>query len=244
MEEPLAAPALATAFPAPPPFWQSFTPDNLERIAELRAAETPSSKTYDPANELPLRILDLPPELRCLQPPEQPTEGKYRSFGELIDLNKPLRSLEEQDIEQLYTPPGSPTGSGTGQHADRAFILKKLAKSILLNFLELVGIMSVNAEDASAKIDDMGVLFKNFHYLLNEYRPHQARESLILMMQDQLDKSRAETQGIKDMKEKVEGILEGLSQAKLAEIVESNTQGDEVELEGKEVWDELQKEFD
>lgn len=86
MEEQQAAPALATAFPAPPPFWQSFTPENLERIAEFRASQNPINKTYDPATELPLRILDLPPELRCLQPPVQPPEGKYKCFGDFYNV--------------------------------------------------------------------------------------------------------------------------------------------------------------
>ncbi|KAH6714265.1 hypothetical protein BKA61DRAFT_57682 [Leptodontidium sp. MPI-SDFR-AT-0119] len=40
---------------------------------------------------------------------------------------------------------------------------------------------------------------------------YQTRESLILMMQDQLERLRAETRTIKEMKKKVEGTLEGLS---------------------------------
>jgi mediator of RNA polymerase II transcription subunit 7 len=82
----------------------------------------------------------------------------------------------------------------------------------------------------------------NFHHLLNEYRPHQARESLILMMQDQLDRSRAETQGIREMKEKVESILEGLSQAKLAEDAGEAVTEKQRE-EGAEVWEVLEREF-
>ncbi|KAF8850113.1 MED7-domain-containing protein [Acephala macrosclerotiorum] len=260
MEQPQEAPALATAFPAPPPFWQSFTKENLDRIKELRGV-APTSKDYDGATGLPRRILDLPPELRLLQPPDQPADGKYRLFGDIYDLNTPLYSLQDQNVEQLFTPPGSPSESGTAKNFDRAFILKKLAKSLLLNFLELVGIMAVNpGQDPNApppppgverhlfayeeKIADLQTIFLNFHHLLNEYRPHQARESLILMMQDQLDKSRAETQGIREMKAKVEGILEGLSQAKLAEFAEMNGKGGQDDLEGKDVWDELEKEFD
>jgi mediator of RNA polymerase II transcription subunit 7 len=60
-------------------------------------------------------------------------------------MNDPLPSLEEQGIQQLYTPPATPTGSN-GKHTDRALILKRIAKSLLLNFLELLGIMSVNPE--------------------------------------------------------------------------------------------------
>ena len=64
---------------------------------------------------------------------------------------------------------------------------------------------------------DLRTLFINFHHLLNEYRPHQARESLILMMRDQLERSRKETEGILKMKEEVEGMLEGLQKIGLGE---------------------------
>jgi len=83
----------------------------------------------------------------------------------------------------------------------------------------------------------------NFHHLLNEYRPHQARESLIMMMQDQVDRIRAETQANREITAKGEGILEGLGQAKLADEDESNTKGEDY-IDGKDVWEELEREFD
>ena len=87
-----------------------------------------------------------------------------------------------------------------------------MAKSLLLNFLELVGVLSVNPEQYGRKIEDLRTLFINAHHLLNEYRPHQARETLILMMEEQLARSRAETDGIRNMKEKVDSILDGLGE--------------------------------
>lgn len=60
-------------------------------------------------------------------------------------LNDPIPTLAEAGVEQLYTPPSTPTG----KHRDRALILKRLAKSLLLNFLELVGIMSINPEQVT-----------------------------------------------------------------------------------------------
>jgi mediator of RNA polymerase II transcription subunit 7 len=145
-------------------------------------------------------------------------------------------------IQQLYTPPSTPSG----KHIDRAFILKRLAKSLLLNFLEFVGVLGTNPEQYAEKLADLRTLLINFHHLLNEYRPHQARESLILMMQDQLERSRAETEGIMGMKGRVEGIIEGLSQAKLGEGVgDVDMQGLEKEEmeEGRDVWEELKREF-
>jgi len=86
MEDQQQAPtSLATAFPSPPPFWKSFTPSNTSRIASLRAAELSFSRQpQDPAKEVPVRILDLPAELRNLQPPEPPADGVYRCFGDLF----------------------------------------------------------------------------------------------------------------------------------------------------------------
>ncbi len=65
------------------------------------------------------------------------------------------------------------------------------------------------------------------------------------MMQDQLEKSRAETQGIREMKGKVEGIIEGLSlDLKKVDVVngEVEKKSESVE-EGREVWEELEREF-
>jgi len=245
---------LAAAFPSPPPFYEHFTPENLERISTLRATQQASSSNtpqQTPESKLPIRLLDLPPELRFLQPPEPPAEGRYRSFGDNYNLNEVLPSLKEQGIEQLYTPPdtpGSSSNDSAGAHTDRALILKLIAKSLLLNFLELMGIMSVNPEQYSDKIQDLRTLFINFHHLLNEYRPHQARESLILMMEAQLARAKAETEGIEKMKAKVEGILAGLGQAKLVSgdemerEMKSTVEGDDDRYE-REVWDELEKEF-
>jgi mediator of RNA polymerase II transcription subunit 7 len=119
-----------------------------------------------------------------------------------------------------------------------------IPKRSLLSSLDFL----MRYRQAEEKKEDLRVLFINFHHLLNEYRPHQARESLILMMQDQLDKSRAETLGIKAMKEKVEGILVGLGQMQVVEKEEDTIMGEDIAVnqevqEGKDVWDELEREF-
>lgn len=118
-------------------------------------------------------------------------------------------------VEQVYTPPSTPSPSQTPSqttsvHHDRAFILKRLAKSLLLNFLELVGIMAANSSQWHEKVQDIRTLSINFHHLLNEYRPHQARESLILMMREQLDNRRAEIRAVRECHERVEKAFERL----------------------------------
>ncbi|KFY29605.1 hypothetical protein V494_08624 [Pseudogymnoascus sp. VKM F-4513 (FW-928)] len=236
----------ASAFPSPPPFYQHFTEENIARVAALRAEKDSNSNQKDDSFKEP----DLPADLQYLQPPQPPAEGTYRSFGDLYNLNDVLPSLTEQGIEQLYSPPASPSGSGSDpqSHSDRTLILKRISKSLLLNFLELMGIMSVNPEQYAEKIQDLRTLFINFHHLLNEYRPHQARESLILMMEAQLARSKAETDGIESMKTKVEGILAGLGQVNIAREEAEEYKDDKKDLEeydgAKDVWEELHREME
>lgn len=92
-------------------------------------------------------------------------------------------------------------------HADK---LIHITRSILLNFLELADILSKNPEHFGPKIDDLTVLFYNAHHLLNEYRPHQARETLIAMMEERISSMRTDIQDVKDMEVKVDEMLGNL----------------------------------
>jgi mediator of RNA polymerase II transcription subunit 7 len=89
--------ALAAAFPSPPPFYQHFTSENLDRIAALRAfkhtegsdsalvLQSTGSESLTP--KAAIRLFDLPPELRFLQPPEPPAQGIFRSFGDVFNVS-------------------------------------------------------------------------------------------------------------------------------------------------------------
>lgn len=70
--------------------------------------------------------------------------------------------------------------------------------------------MSLDPTLGSAKALDLRTLFLNFHHVLNEYRPHQAREQLIQLMQERLDQTRAETAANRAVAEKARRVLEGL----------------------------------
>ncbi|KAH6609960.1 med7-member of rna polymerase ii transcriptional regulation mediator complex [Trichoderma cornu-damae] len=227
--------SLASTFPNPPDFWKAFTPDKIAKVGELRRAHAAG----DEEGADHVRIPDLPEDLMALQPPPEPADGRWRVFGDQymvcvascvrpswhrlrslipasmrLQLDDKLPTLEEQGIENLPA-----TGSSNGKdakHYDRAFELKRLAKSLLLNFLELAGIMSRNPADAEAKIKDLRTIFINIHHILNEYRPHQARESAIEMMQDHLDRTRTETAAIRTQVDKARKVLEGLGSLDLS----------------------------
>jgi len=75
---------------------------------------------------------------------------------------------------------------------------------------------------------------------MNQYRPHQSRESLILMMEEQVAKANAETEGIYAMKRKVDGILDGFKDIHIPEdeSVEEVVAVGEVD-DGSDAWEEL-----
>ncbi|KAI0437586.1 MED7-domain-containing protein [Xylaria telfairii] len=221
MDEEQQQTASASTWPPPPPFWKAFTPDNVARIEELRKATADRLGIQDTSS---VRIDGLPRELRNLQPPPEPEDGAWRVFGDKYVLNDELPQLEDGAIRRLF--PNSEERDQDGKHFDRATILKRLAKSLLLNFLELTGLLATNPEAAEDKVTDIRDLFINFHHLINEYRPHQARESLIALMQSQLDRTRAETNAIRDAIDHAQRVLEGLGSITIEELPNYNVDDD------------------
>merc|ERR1711981_80072 len=110
-------------------------------------------------------------------PPPQPLQPNesYSMFGhEFTAEDSIIASLESQGIRRLYST----------KDVDRKKELRKLNQSILVNFLDLLDIL-IRAPDSpkrQEKIDDMNLLFIHMHHLTNEFRPHQARETLRVML--------------------------------------------------------------
>lgn len=188
------AQVMAAPFPTPPPFWKHFTKQNVARAKQLRDGET------------------VDDELRYLIPPEPPRDGKYSSFGQAIDLHAPPTSLESAGIEQLY--PAHPDVRLNPQPH-----LISLSRSLLTTFLSLAGTLSQNPELCEEPVTDLQTIIYNMHDLINQYRPHQARESLILIMEARVEKMKAEIQAIDESKQKVAKLLLGLQEGALAQAI-------------------------
>jgi mediator of RNA polymerase II transcription subunit 7 len=126
----------------------------------------------------------------------------------ISQLEDALPSLADQGIQRLGPSPAEFTADGS--RIDAALELKKLAKSLLLNFLELSGILHVNPATAAAKWDDIQTLFINMHHNINVWRPHQTREAVIAAMHSQLERTQGETKALREVTEQARRVLEGL----------------------------------
>ena len=111
---------ITAAFPAPPPFWQNFTSENIKRFEDIRESELAShrraseqgggnqdarmeedgpvgregkdDKEEERGTIERLGLFDLPAELRYLIPPRIPEDGRYMSFGEEFNVRESLLS--------------------------------------------------------------------------------------------------------------------------------------------------------
>lgn len=109
--------------------------------------------------------------------PPPPIRDNYTMFGNQFQCDDLIiRPLEGQGIERLHPP-----------QFDHKKELKKLNMSILVNFLDLLDILikSPGSIKREEKLEDLKLLFVHMHHLINEYRPHQARETLRVMMEVQ-----------------------------------------------------------
>jgi mediator of RNA polymerase II transcription subunit 7 len=89
--------------------------------------------------------------------------------------------------------------------SDPAEELKMLNAKLLKTFLELIDLLITNNDEYKGKIDEINLIAVNMHHLLNSYRPHQGRQTLISMMEQQLLRTKTLIEKIK------RGIIEAES---------------------------------
>ncbi|KAH3898683.1 related to Mediator of RNA polymerase II transcription subunit 7 [Saccharomycodes ludwigii] len=190
---------ISSLYPPPPSFYKYFTKQNLEKLQHLAATESNNKDEKE-------NILNNDPELQYLIPPPLPEDGRYRSFGNIWQLKDELPDLKQVGIPQLYK------NNDTQDYTDKIKQLKILVKSLLLNFLELTGLLSLDPSQYEKKLEHIRIILINIHHLLNEYRPHQTRESLIMLLEDQLAFKRKEINNIKLVCKQVEEKLKEISE--------------------------------
>ncbi|KAF3042729.1 Mediator of RNA polymerase II transcription subunit 7 [Didymella heteroderae] len=265
-------------FPDPPPFFKHFTTENLKRLQDLEnaashgapAANNDASTGSKLSSE---QILALPTELRYLIPPQPPAdEEPFHVFGETTKssgTNKfsqdmsyiaeklgapPDFVLPDWNYTQLYPSSSVSTSDPRSATAniDRQAYLNRFNRSLIIEYIKLLGIIAVSPTDPGKNevLKHILNLVCNMHGLINEYRPHQARETLIRIMEEQVARKKREIEGVKGMREKVRGVLDGFGKAVEADVgtqedgkgsepVSKGAQGDKRKDVQKEMWDAL-----
>lgn len=111
------------------------------------------------------------------RPPPPPVEGEYMCFGQKYTTVSGLPTLKDVGIEQVYPD----------VHAGRASIaeLHRLSHSLLFLYLDFLDAVTNDPEQMPAVRDDIRLVALNLHHLINSYRPHQARETLLEHLKEQ-----------------------------------------------------------
>jgi len=143
------------------------------------------------------------------QPPP-PIHDSYTMFGAQFSADDAIiRPLEASGCRRLYP-----------HNLDHKRELKKLNHSILVNFLDLLDVLirAPESPKRGEKLEDINLLFINMPHLINEFRPHQARETLRVMMEMQRNQ-RSEV--AKKFQEHFDKVME-LIQSAVTAIPEDN----------------------
>ncbi|CCH59687.1 hypothetical protein TBLA_0B08720 [Henningerozyma blattae CBS 6284] len=220
----------SSLYPPPPPYYNFFTPENIKNLKEYKKQKKESSikknnDSDDNSNIQQTRTNNaddevITSELDFLIPPPIPASKQYRGFGNIWQLNDELPDLESMGIRQLYSNENldknnhttSSTTDGKTVYQNKIAELHKLLKSLLLNYLELVGILSINPTQFEAKLEHIKTILINIHHLLNQYRPHQSRESLIMLLEGQLEYKKKEIKNIEDVCDQVKAKLKSITE--------------------------------
>lgn len=243
---------ISALYPPPPPFYKFFTSENILKLNELRAKGVTDDQIRD-IEDLKFLVSPIPPkgeqyrsfgELWWFEDkhvglkesgveqiygdstPGEENEDDAKLSNGTIKLDKNLNSSiakQNQSLEKIEDEDTEADEEVFSQF--RINELKKMTKSLLLNFLELVGLLAKNPLLSAKKIDHIRTILINIHHLLNSYRLHQSRESLILSMQEKLEETKEEITVINKTCAQVQSQLDYVS-SKLQNVQELGRQKD------------------
>eukprot|EP00043_Microstomoeca_roanoka_P011977 m.113228 g.113228 ORF g.113228 m.113228 type:complete len:178 (+) comp15354_c0_seq3:343-876(+) len=112
-------------------------------------------------------------------PPPPPVPGDhFILYGQPMNLGDPLlSSLSEHGLPEMFN-----TENAT--HAEELQRLTNLSLKTFLNILQHAADGDIAARNAG--LDELRNIFFNMHHLANEFRPHQAVETVKVMLAEQV----------------------------------------------------------
>ncbi|BGP51612.1 hypothetical protein JCM10450v2_007562 [Rhodotorula kratochvilovae] len=172
-------------FPAPPAFYHRYTAGSLALPPDATIADVPGEPR-------PFLRADMdPPNVEWIT-----EDGSYAVFGETWPIDEKLPTLEDMGVAEMFD-----------RNADRKSSLQSLLRTLVLTYTQLLDALLTPPpslahpqparSDPERLTEHMRLIAINMHYLVNELRPVQARETLKAMMRAQIDLRRAKTAAIK-----------------------------------------------
>lgn len=220
---------ISSLYPPPPPYHKFFTQENKRKLSEW---EIEQKQQRGDETAIP------PGELRFLVPPKQPDGTQYRGYGNIWLFEDKLPSLKDSQWEQLYVDDDENITSET-----KIKELHKLMNSLLLNFLELIGVLSIDPSKFETKIKDINLILINLNHLLNTYRPHQSRESLIMLLKKQIDHKKNEIANIDQVCNEIKSKIKKLFDEQIPDVAPETTNVDIVDEKEQMKQDIINKLF-
>ncbi|XP_073275072.1 mediator of RNA polymerase II transcription subunit 7a-like [Primulina huaijiensis] len=130
--------------------------------------------------------------------PPPPIQGPYVLYGANYTTDDVLPGLEEQGVRQLYPK---------GPNIDYKKELKSLNRELQLHLLELADVLVERPSQYARRVEDISLIFKNLHHLLNSLRPHQARATLIHILEQQIERRKQAVEDINRRREEAQRLL-------------------------------------
>ncbi|KAI5072259.1 hypothetical protein GOP47_0012365 [Adiantum capillus-veneris] len=130
--------------------------------------------------------------------PPPPIDGTYTMFGATYTTNDMLPDLEEQGLRQLYSK---------GPNVDYKKELKTLNRELMFQMLELADVLVERPSQYARRVEDISLVLRNMHHLLNSIRPHQARATLIHILQMQIERRKQAIIDIRRRREEAQVLL-------------------------------------
>nr|GMC86158.1 mediator of RNA polymerase II transcription subunit 7A-like [Ipomoea batatas] len=96
-------------------------------------------------------------------------------------------------------------GEGDLQHFKKE--LRSLNRELQLHILELADILVERPSQYARRVEEISLIFKNLHHLLNSLRPHQARATLIHILERQIQRRKQAVEDIKRRREEAQKLL-------------------------------------
>ncbi|XP_020585009.1 mediator of RNA polymerase II transcription subunit 7a-like [Phalaenopsis equestris] len=157
-----------------------------------------TSSSYPPPPPYYRLYKDFLEDPKSAPEPPSPIQGLYSLYGATYTTDVVLPSLEDQGVRQLYPK---------GPNIDYKKELRSLNRELQLHILELADVLVDRPSQYARRVEEISLIFKNLHHLLNSLRPHQARATLIHILERQIQHRKQAVEDIKRRREEAQKLL-------------------------------------